>query len=292
MPHTTFDDLDDLDSAPVTGQRQAPTTPAQVPCWACGGGGTKIIGYANPRGVECFTCHGTGKTKPGAKQRHDAWKKGQETQRTNLEAKRRAFDTEFPDVVEWVLTEAMKGFEFAKSLQQSLLTYGSLTDGQVAAVRRCIHASVARLEKWREEREAAAPKTGAGGAALLQALNQAYAKGQEGLKPGTHRSQPKLRTEAGTFSLAKASSKNAGCVYVKAPDGLYLGKITPAGAFLKSYDCTPELEARILKVLENPLDAAVQFGRVSGTCSCCGRRLDNAESIELGIGPICRDKYF
>lgn len=65
-----------------------------------------------------------------------------------------------------------------------------------------------------------------------------------------------------------------------------------SSSFLKGYDCTPELEAAILKVLENPLDAAIRYGRISGTCSCCGRRLDNAESIKLGIGPICRAKYF
>ena len=29
----------------------------------------------------------------------------------------------------------------------------------------------------------------------------------------------------------------------------------------------------------------------TGNCSCCGRHLENKESVELGIGPICRSKW-
>jgi hypothetical protein len=40
------------------------------------------------------------------------------------------------------------------------------------------------------------------------------------------------------------------------------------------------------------LEDAQAFGRLYGWCCCCGRRLTNEESIELGIGPICRTKWF
>ena len=33
-------------------------------------------------------------------------------------------------------------------------------------------------------------------------------------------------------------------------------------------------------------------GRATGICQCCGRELTNAESITLGIGPICLTNYF
>lgn len=39
-------------------------------------------------------------------------------------------------------------------------------------------------------------------------------------------------------------------------------------------------------------EAAARFGALYGTCICCLRRLDNEESIALGIGPICLGKYF
>jgi len=40
------------------------------------------------------------------------------------------------------------------------------------------------------------------------------------------------------------------------------------------------------------LETAAKFGALYGQCICCLRLLDNEESIALGIGPICREKYF
>lgn len=40
------------------------------------------------------------------------------------------------------------------------------------------------------------------------------------------------------------------------------------------------------------LDDAKAFGHRTGRCGCCGRTLTNPESIELGIGPICAERYF
>lgn len=39
------------------------------------------------------------------------------------------------------------------------------------------------------------------------------------------------------------------------------------------------------------LDEAKAFGRMSGFCGCCGRRLDVPESVEAGIGPVCAAKF-
>lgn len=36
---------------------------------------------------------------------------------------------------------------------------------------------------------------------------------------------------------------------------------------------------------------AKEFGALYGTCMVCGRTLTNEESIEAGIGPICRNKF-
>ncbi len=35
-----------------------------------------------------------------------------------------------------------------------------------------------------------------------------------------------------------------------------------------------------------------EFGKKFGTCCLCGRELTNPESVELGIGPVCRAKAF
>lgn len=37
-------------------------------------------------------------------------------------------------------------------------------------------------------------------------------------------------------------------------------------------------------------EEAAQFGQLYGICCICGLTLTNEESIELGIGPICRQK--
>lgn len=39
-------------------------------------------------------------------------------------------------------------------------------------------------------------------------------------------------------------------------------------------------------------ETAARFGALYGQCICCLRALDNEESVRLGIGPICREKYF
>ena len=39
------------------------------------------------------------------------------------------------------------------------------------------------------------------------------------------------------------------------------------------------------------LEEAGSLGKASGICIHCGRRLDDPESVDRGIGPICADKY-
>ena len=39
------------------------------------------------------------------------------------------------------------------------------------------------------------------------------------------------------------------------------------------------------------LDEAVKFGKMTQTCVCCGRRLDDPKSVDAGIGPVCAQKF-
>lgn len=34
-----------------------------------------------------------------------------------------------------------------------------------------------------------------------------------------------------------------------------------------------------------------EYGKLIGVCVCCGRTLTDPDSISLGLGPICRNKY-
>jgi len=68
----------------------------------------------------------------------------------------------------------------------------------------------------------------------------------------------------------------------------YLGKVTPAGCDSRLSDTVKET---IMAAANDPLTAAIRYGKVSGRCSCCGVLLDNPKSIERGIGPICATKF-
>lgn len=72
------------------------------------------------------------------------------------------------------------------------------------------------------------------------------------------------------------------------PKPKYLGKVTRSGMDSRLSDTVKET---IMAAASNPLMAAVRYGKDTGECSCCGRELTNAESIRLGIGPICREKF-
>lgn len=68
----------------------------------------------------------------------------------------------------------------------------------------------------------------------------------------------------------------------------YLGKITPNSLDSRLAD---DVKAVLFEAANDPLTAAIRYGKETGSCSCCGRDLTNKQSIELGIGPICREKF-
>ena len=68
----------------------------------------------------------------------------------------------------------------------------------------------------------------------------------------------------------------------------YLGKVTPNSLDSRLAD---EVKNVLIEAANDPLTAAIRYGRETGSCSCCGRDLTNPESIRLGIGPICREKF-
>lgn len=46
----------------------------------------------------------------------------------------------------------------------------------------------------------------------------------------------------------------------------------------------------IAEIERDPQEASLRFGREVGVCGVCGSPLTNAESRELGIGPVCSNK--
>lgn len=117
------------------------------------------------------------------------------------------------------------------------------------------------------------------------AISSAFAAAREnGIKP------PRLQLDGFTFSRAPDHGRNAGAIYVKATGGDYLGKVQN-GHFSPVPACDDPTKARIVAAASDPHSAAKAYGLKTGSCSCCGRELTNGLSIELGIGPVCREKF-
>jgi hypothetical protein len=252
-------------------------TLARFPCRKCGGSGT----YRGPSqyGSKCFKCKGRGmmKTDPMLAVRR---REAKETKRlAEIGAKLAAWAPAHVTELEWIAANCAT-FDFAASLRDALARYGSLTEGQLGAIRRCIEKTAARAQE-RAERKPDADVGGAGFARMIAAFDAAKISGLR---------RPKFRVESYEFAPAKATSQNAGCIYVTAR-GTYIGKITADGKFFASREATDTHKADVARIGADPLAAAVMHGKQTGNCSCCGRGLENEESVALGIGPVCREKW-
>lgn len=194
---------------------------------------------------------------------------------SEMEANLLAFEKEHQEEYKWIREQAAT-FEFAQSMRNAVMDFGDLTDGQRSAVQKCIER--AKSFKVRQEaRYKDAPSVDTSG------VWAAFNRGVPALYLAANGRQFKL-------TKAKSWSKNSGSLYVSSGDA-YLGKII-GEKFIPAKDCDEEIEADIYLAIDTPLASAIAYGKLTNRCSCCNRELTNSESIELGIGPICRTNYF
>lgn len=66
----------------------------------------------------------------------------------------------------------------------------------------------------------------------------------------------------------------------------YVGKITVDG-YVKA---DPSVKSTLNKISADPVKAAREYGRATGSCSYCGRPLSDPVSVYGGIGPVCLAK--
>lgn len=192
------------------------------------------------------------------------------------------FEAKHPEVARWI-EERRAGFEFAQSLRDAVTRYGGLTDGQLAAATRLMERDKAAAAEKAARVAQGLPAIQPGKVVTVEKIEQAFnAAKADGIK------RPKLRLDAFLFKPAPEGSKNAGGIYVVEGEA-YLGKVI-GGRFNRSRDCDDDQEARIIAAASDPLAAAVAYGQRTGCCSVCNLPLTNEESIELGIGPICRKR--
>jgi hypothetical protein len=105
------------------------------------------------------------------------------------------------------------------------------------------------------------------------------------------KTRPTYRVAGMKISMAKPTSVNPGWLYVKNEYDEYLGKISPTGE-MRMGAIDAFTKTTLLSAIHAPEATAMNEGKETGQCCCCGRILTNPLSIELGIGPICREGWF
>ena len=266
-------------------------------CKACNGTGV-FTSWAGRTVGPCFKCKGKGvryfRTSPEvrAEQNRRRIAKKEELRLAKQQAGRDWLEAN-EDVAAYLKEEAEKNnqwSQFPRDMLAAIEAYGHLTEKQEAAVRK----GMARKAEWaaknateKNERVAREADTKLDLTRLLEVFTNASASGLK---------SPKLVVGNLRISLAKAHSKNPGHLYVNLnadewDDRTYLGKISPAGEFFSVKACTAELFEEIKTLSGDVFAAAVAHGKKTGRCCCCNRELTNEESVELGIGPICRGKW-
>lgn len=258
----------------VPGQRPEVQRPTyRQMCGVCSGTGN----WHRKPGHKCFPCKGAGyiefSTSPEkrARDRARVAQKKEQKATNHLEQ----FEAEHPEFKAWWTDTT---FGFAISLRESVQRFGSLTEKQFAAAKKCIDGLNQRKAEAQQRVDTAK-------AVSIEAIEECFARA------GTLLQRPRLNLAGFVFSYAPQTSANAGALYVKRKnDGTYLGKIKD-GKLFRSRDCDTEAESEIIKVASAPQDAAIAYGRMTGTCAICSRTLDNKDSIARGIGPICAEKF-
>jgi hypothetical protein len=283
-----FDDMsNDLDfGAPATSSTNEVTYFEQT-CTKCNGSGRYTFGYIHVRSGECFACKGKGKltfkTSPAtrAKAKANAQRRAVAVAEAKATTAQQWKDAH-PAEAAWMETSAAK-FAFAGAMLEALNKFGSLTEKQFETVQRLTAQSAQFMAERKAEQAARAESAPV---VTVGAIEVAFTNAkQAGIK------FPKLRLDTFVFSPAGENSKNAGAIYIKnKEDGVYLGKVA-GGRLFTSRECDAETSERIVAVSSDPKQAAIAYGQKFGKCAICARALTDKDSVALGIGPICAEKY-
>jgi hypothetical protein len=253
-------------------------------CPACKGTG-RFKSYTGRDVGSCFKCNGKGvltfKTSPEsrASSRNSA-ERIRIQKAMEISDNVAGFEQQSPEIIKWFADNP--NFEFAQSLKEQLYRKGELSDGQMAAINKCLARDAERQAQRAAE---AAQRVADAPVVNMAKLEECFARV---LAAGNQRVT--LTFSGVTFSPAKANSANPGAIYVKERhSGAYLGKVMN-NKFLSTRECTEENVAFVADVLNDPRAAAIKHGKLTGACCVCNRLLTNDDSIELGIGPICAEK--
>jgi hypothetical protein len=194
---------------------------------------------------------------------------------------------EWEEAIALCQEEARNGNKFAYDLCMRETKNLFMSESQVSWVYKIAED----LRQLKEPKETKTQKVRSIDASnILASLAEARAKGIK--KP-----MLRLMDPVGNDIRIKYMSvgKNAGGCWVTSNDDL-IGKIDDGGVFtFTGRPYTDKFIAEVFDFIEitnhDVKGALESYGKMTSRCGCCGLPLTNKKSIELGIGPICLDKY-
>lgn len=312
-----FEDLHDLGPAPAgKDDGLANVTLYKEDCKKCGGSGFWRQGY------KCFACKGKGtmefKTSSAtrASSRKSSAKRAKKNVADMLDTWQRYLKSHVA-VAEWLGCNVS---EFAVSLSTAGAKYGSLTKGQEQAVYKSIATDEDGLETFRANTPKHildwldANRASEEFAASLYAAGIRYGSLTDNQMACVERSVKTAVTAADPDDQIDLSELPTG--YYAVPDGdtrlkiairrprknsnwfgwIFVDDGAEYGA-RKNYGrqgpdalYTGQIRDELRAVLADPLVALKAYGILTGSCGVCGRKLEDEESVALGIGPICAGK--
>jgi hypothetical protein len=285
-----MNDSDDFDFAAWIAENDEPPEPPRPTakpaaerekhaCGECAGTGRWLHGTNNRGESKCFACKGKGYFLSSAQDRRKGRDQRRESKARKLADAKDAFSETHPDLIV-ALSGMTEWNNFAQSLVDQFNRKGDLSEKQVAAAQRMIAKTEATRAANAKSRDEAATEID------LSAIRTMFEKAFE-----NGRKRPTYRAEGIVISRAPDHGKNAGALYIKTGAD-YQGKITAEMVFRPSHGAAPETTAALTAIAADPQDAAVRYGRETGSCGCCGRELTDPTSIAAGIGPICVENWF
>jgi hypothetical protein len=264
------------------------------PCGKCHGTG-EFVGYSGRRFGPCFACKGRGKhefkTSPEVRSKRNAQAAAKRMLKAVEKAQElEAWKAEHADEVAWLEATAARQqrasnpWGFPGDLLAKLHQYGSLTEGQLAAVRKFMLRDAERAAE-REAAKAAAPTVDA------SKIEEAFAKVREAAREdGEGVKWLKVWVGEIKFLDAPASNGYAAAILVRKGDRK-LGAIRGGKWERNRFQCDDATDKEVVEAIADPAGVARAYGQRTGTCCVCARELTNADSRAAGIGPICAERW-
>lgn len=193
-------------------------------------------------------------------------------QRERIDAKN-AWIEAHRDVIRWIY-DNLPNNSFAGSLVRQY-ELGPLTKGQVDAVRKILLEDVTRAARALDEIVRAEPNGSDLDLTSIPEGFYAVPNGATRLKIKIDRPTP--------------PSKWSGFIFVS--DGAEYGQQKKYGRQAPGKLYTGEIKDALRAILADPKAASAAYGKLVGRCGVCGKKLEDAESVERGIGPVCARKF-